>query len=940
MEKRKMEELLAKGAYKELIEKLEEEDYDEYSMLTLSRSYLCIGDVKNAKKVIRKLKILFPAGEFLQEENRLFDAIEKEQISDYLESLTSFEKKQDITESAVCDTTVKKQDNSLSAMLKQSEEMHKMVYTIPENIKECFKDVVGMESVQIKLDHLYKLLRFQHERKEKSFHTEVVHSTHFVIAGSRGCGKTVVAQIIAGLLCDFGLRKNREIEYVDAEELLKYIESHMQLTDAIVVVENMHLWMETDTEIFSKNIRILETFMKEKKNTVSFILTGSFDFLHKMLAVNETVVDVFQSIIEIPEYTTEELLSISKKIATQMGMRLHPTAETVLLKKLSIDKKNTDFMNGITIRRYFEQAVIKMAARFFEKESDSEADLVYIMPEDLQTEIDGEGLSELLDELDKLTGLHAVKEQIRKRIATVQVDEMAQRAGAERETGHGTLHMLFTGNPGTGKTTVARLLGKIYQQLGILPKGNIMVECTRSDLVGQYQGHTAKQVRDKVRAAMGGVLFIDEAYALCRNENDSFGKEAVDELIAAMENNKDNMMVILAGYKKEMDSFMKTNSGFPSRIRNTIEFEDYTVEEMVDIFQYMVKDKQLRLEEGAEKTVYQMLECKSKKPDFGNARGVRNVFEELMEIMNERLIAEGTVARKESFDVITIEDIENAANRKLESEKTLDELLDELNSMTGLQSVKDKVQEMVDEIQVREYMKQQSMDVTDGHGTLHLVFKGNAGTGKTTVARLLGKIYRKLGILKKNVFIECGRKDLVANYMGQTATTVIQKVEEADGGILFIDEAYNLCTDEHDIFGKEAVDTLLAELENRRGSLMVILAGYEKEMEHFLEINQGLSSRLSNEIVFEDYTSKELVEIFKYMIKEKKLLLPENADELILQKIEEEKVQKKDFGNARGVRNILDKIIKRKNSRIAKIIRNGETLSNEEMLRIEKEDFV
>ena len=149
--------------------------------------------------------------------------------------------------------------------------------------------------------------------------------------------------------------------------------------------------------------------------------------------------------------------------------------------------------------------------------------------------------------------------------------------------------MLFLGSPGTGKTTVARLIGKIYRQLGLLPRGDCLVECTRKDLVGQYVGWTAKAVQKKVKEAMGGILFIDEAYAVCTGDKDSFGKEAVNELIAAMENNRDNLLVILAGYTREMEEFMDSNPGFRSRIRNKILFEDYSADEMVDIFKGMIK---------------------------------------------------------------------------------------------------------------------------------------------------------------------------------------------------------------------------------------------------------------------------------------------------------------------------------------------------------------
>ncbi|MCI8333255.1 MAG: AAA family ATPase [Lachnospiraceae bacterium] len=967
--------MMEQERYEEIVEELEEElreEYDELSMLNLSRAHLAAGDAKKAKKVAKRCHNLFPAGDYIMEIEELLEAVEEGRTEDYLRSHTYGKNPEAQEETGIQNQPEVQAESSEPLQFKNTgqpqhregsvslaemfgrnlKKRKKKPVQIPRNIKECFEGVIGMEHVQVELDSFYKLLRFQNERKESQFQGELLKSTHFAVAGKRGSGKTLVGEIIGGLLYDFGVRADNCAARLEAGELLAAYENDRtegirklfaELTDITVILENVQGILEGDADNYAKNIAAqLRRVMYEKRDSLSLILTGTKEAVAKLQALDDELQDVLYSTIEIPGYSPGELLEIAKKAASGKALRIHPDAEKVLLRKINMECRSPEFMNAITLNRYINQASVKMARRYYEGDDDSDAAKVYLMPEDFEVEMEEEGLEELLQKLDNLTGLNNVKAQIKKRIETILIEKQSEEKGAHRAAGHGTLHMLFTGNPGTGKTTVANLIGRIYQQLGILPNGSHMVSCTRSDLVGQYQGHTAKLVKEKVKEAMGGILFIDEAYSLCRDDGDTFGHEAVDELIAAIENNKDYMMVILAGYQEEMREFLKSNPGFKSRIRNEIEFEDYSVEEMAVIFKKMAAEHSMELEAGSEGDIHNMLEQKSKTPDFGNARGVRNLFDEVIEEMNARLIrmnSSGMSVSAAQMDLITKADIQAVAGRKADEEKTLEELLEELNGLVGLKSVKEKVQEMVDDIQVKKYMKERGREV-QGHGTLHLVFMGNAGTGKTTVARLIGKIYKKLGLLKKNVFVETGRKDLVGQYQGHTARKVMDKLKEAEGGILFIDEAYTLAGGDRDDFGMEAINTLVAELENRRENLMVIVAGYAREMQKFLDANQGLASRLSNEIYFEDYSDEELLYLFESMAKKRGMRLADDLEPVIRERIQKERENCRDFGNARGVRNIVEQVEKKKNSRIAKKILAGVELEQDEDITICREDLL
>ncbi|MDD6102179.1 MAG: AAA family ATPase [Clostridiales bacterium] len=265
----------------------------------------------------------------------------------------------------------------------------------------------------------------------------------------------------------------------------------------------------------------------------------------------------------------------------------------------------------------------------------------------------------------------------------------------------------------------------------------------------------------------------------------------------------------------------------------------------------------------------------------------------------------------------------------------IDKLLAELNSYVGLDSVKKDVENLVNLIKVQRMREKMGLKSTDI--SKHMVFMGNPGTGKTTVARILSKIYQGLGVLKNDNFVEVDRSGLVCGYVGQTATKTMEVVEEAMGGILFIDEAYSLTVDkgEND-FGKEAVDTLLKAMEDHRDDLVVIVAGYEEPMNEFLKSNPGLKSRFNKFLYFEDYTEDELVQILENMCKSKQYKLSKEAKEAALEHFRARiEAHEENFANAREVRNFLESAITNHASRVVKIKRASKT----KLCTIEKEDL-
>ncbi|MDR0269449.1 AAA family ATPase [Paenibacillus sp.] len=258
---------------------------------------------------------------------------------------------------------------------------------------------------------------------------------------------------------------------------------------------------------------------------------------------------------------------------------------------------------------------------------------------------------EVFYELNSMIGLEKVKGLIYEIYAFLQIAQMRQDAGLK--VGTQSFHMLFSGNPGTGKTTVARIIAKLFQKMGVLSKGHL-IEVERADLVGEYIGHTAQKTRDLVKKALGGILFIDEAYSLARGGEKDFGKEAIDCLVKVMEDKHQDLIVILAGYPNEMDMFMETNTGLPSRFPIKIDFPDYTIEELVQIANKMTKERDYNLTvETSRKLRDIILDEKISEINFSNARFVRNVIEKSIRHQAVRLMSKNTkLSKSELMDIL------------------------------------------------------------------------------------------------------------------------------------------------------------------------------------------------------------------------------------------------------------------------------------------------
>ena len=528
-----------------------------------------------------------------------------------------------------------------------------------------------------------------------------------------------------------------------------------------------------------------------------------------------------------------------------------------------------------------------------------------------------ETVEDVLAELDSLVGLEEVKAEVRKLVNLAKVNEARRAQGLKVPPM--SYHMVFTGNPGTGKTTVARIVARAFRTLGIAKTGQL-VETDRAGLVGTYAGETATKTNAKVDEAIGGVLFVDEAYQLVSGDNDNYGKEAIAALIKRMEDDRDKLIVVAAGYTDEMREFLDANPGMRSRIARTIEFPDYSAAELAAIFRSMAKKNDFTLapdlEAGLDAAIAKLTARRDRT--FGNARFVRQLFEDATGRQANRLAEEGSLDA-DALKTLVLADLAVGERKADLHAPTVEEVLAELDALTGMKPVKEEVRRLVATVKANKLRAEKGVggDVTMSY---NFVFTGNPGTGKTTVARILGRAFRALGVLERANFVETDRSGLVAKYEGQTAAKTNKLIDSAAGGILFIDEAYQLNQGENDQYGAEAVATLLKRMEDARGTMVVIIAGYKEEMKKFMAINSGLESRFNRTIEFPDYSAKELAEIYRSMAKKAKYTLSADTDHWLEPYISMlTKERGKSFGNARWARNLFEKSIERQALRVTEL---------------------
>jgi SpoVK/Ycf46/Vps4 family AAA+-type ATPase len=489
---------------------------------------------------------------------------------------------------------------------------------------------------------------------------------------------------------------------------------------------------------------------------------------------------------------------------------------------------------------------------------------------------------------------------------------------------------------------VARILTRIFYDFGYIRKNRI-VEVDGEYLKSPYVGQTGERTSAIVQWAMGGVLFVDEAYLLFNEkDNNSVGSEATGVLLKAMEDHRDDLIVIFAGYEDAMNRLIASNEGFASRVKHKLYFDVYSPEELTQIFELFLKKAGQhvdRIDPDARELLKSELEAESKLPGFGNARSARNACDALLDIHADRFI-EGTEDAA-NRGIITYGDVEmfveqqkkkfaadgrnfmatnhidegiiSSAELRSRTRKGADDWKKAMASLVGMDRVK---QELIAFKERADFFK--SSGIEDDGVTLNLQFVGPPGVGKTTAAAIVASILYDAGYIRENRYLDVNGDFFKASYVGQTGKRTQAILEYSKGMVLFIDEAYLLSASAgsgHD-FGAEAIGVIVDAMEKNRGELVIVFAGYEREMEDFMSVNSGLASRVAATIHFEPYDMREMMTIFARMCAQRKFKVDGGAWPNVKMAIEAAEARP-NFGNARFVRQLSQDAISRHATRFA-----------------------
>ena len=789
---------------------------------------------------------------------------------------------------------------------------------------------IGMDEVKKAVREIAFTVHNNMQRAQRGLGEQEKMGIHIVLTGNPGTGKTTIARKLGEILEAIGYLDSGHVVEVDRAKMVSPYQGETpkvvdRLCDkaigGILFVDEAYTLapLSQSGERDNQGAQALEQLMKrmeDDRGKFVVIAAGYRTEMENLFRINVGFRSRFSYFLNIDDYTPDQLFQIMEVFAREKKYQFAADAKELTLKMITelYNSREKDFANGRTMRQLFDKICAKQAERLQKVDISTltNDELMTIVVDDIPYEAPQTvDYTDCLAKLNGMVGLAAVKKEISNLAAFLNL----QIRRGETNTFQGK-HYVFTGNPGTGKTTVARIMADVFRTLGILSRGQL-VEADRSKLVAGYSGQTAIKTNQLIDSAMGGVLFIDEAYTLKSNDQDSFGAEAIDTLLKRLEDDRGKFICIVAGYTDQMHDFIDTNPGLKSRFTQTIHFEDYTPDELTEIFINLAKGKNFTVDEETRGAVHRQFEQLYLRRDknFGNAREARRFFDQTVERQSQRLVEQvndPNLHQEDMYRIITAD----LPMTQSEQARPLDEVLNELDDFIGMRSVKNMIRRLAVQSM---FMKQRA---AMGAGkvqqmSMNFILTGNPGTGKTSIARKMGEVLQSMEILPTSRVIEASRATLVGKYMGETPKIVNNMCDKAMGGILFIDEAYTLSS-ENDQYGKEAIDTLMKRMEDDRGKFVVIAAGYKNEMETFLAVNPGLASRFSHKMHIDDYNEDELLAIFKKMASKDNYKLSPEAEFKLMDLICRKVINKSDsFGNAREMRNMLDATIQQLSMRVS-----------------------
>ncbi|MBO8162646.1 MAG: AAA family ATPase [Brevibacillus sp.] len=517
--------------------------------------------------------------------------------------------------------------------------------------------LVGMEEIKTRVRQLAQFLRYRQQRSEKGWVLHDSPELHLVLMGNPGTGKTTLARLMARLYHELRLLERDEVIEVDRSQLIgayvgqteqRTMEAIKRAVGGVLFIDEAYSLKRADSHANDYGQAAIDTLVAamtsgELAGKFVVILAGYPEEMRHFLDANPGLRSRFPETghLVLPDYSDEQLLAIAEQVAERNDFVITPEARQAILRRIERARVDDTFGNARTVKNIVLDAIFSKARRMDEGRELHLDDYTILYPEDVaayreerSTENGAPVNMSAEEQLDQLVGLTELKAELRKLSAYLTIQRERQERGLPALPVE--VHAVFSGNPGTGKTTVARLYAQMLRESGYLKRGHL-VTVSRADLVAGYVGQTALRTKRKIREALGGVLFIDEAYSLLGASEQDFGSEAINTLVDEMSRHADNLVVVLAGYPEQMELLMASNPGLASRFKKHFRFPDYTPDELLQILCKAAAARGYKLSEEADSKLLTHLQSRKTGQLEGNARLVHNLLQEAIQYQAVRL---------------------------------------------------------------------------------------------------------------------------------------------------------------------------------------------------------------------------------------------------------------------------------------------------------------
>eukprot|EP00919_Chromeraceae_sp_WS-2016_P034909 GHVR01082672.1.p1 GENE.GHVR01082672.1~~GHVR01082672.1.p1 ORF type:complete len:2320 (+),score=323.74 GHVR01082672.1:1195-8154(+) len=779
-----------------------------------------------------------------------------------------------------------------------------------------------------------------------------------IMMGNPGTGKTTVARIFAKLLVELNLLDNSLVIETSGAKLADGGASEVKEIlktmgkGGVLFVDEAYQLDPKNSQSGRGALNMLLDEMETKIGSMVVIFAGYQKDIEKLLEYNEGLPSRFPTEFKFPDYSDPELYHILKDLVAKTKYRCSEDKYfRIAARRVGLARSSRGFANARSVQISWSRMTTRQADRIIRHKIPPKLNGVVnpVVFELLRDDMLGPKANDALKEstawkkLNEMIGLSRVKQSLLQ-IVDIQ-NGNAEREEREEPRLHVSLNRLFIGNPGTGKTTVAKLYAEVLRDIGLLSKGDVFMKSV-SDFKGDVIGASESNTRRILQSAEGSVLAIDEAYGLHSggsNKNDPFNEAIINTIVEIVQNSPgEDRCVLMMGYTYEMKDFIdNTNPGLKRRMNgdNPFVFEDYTDMQLSKILSLRLKELKISIDPKARIAALFVLARQRNLPNFGNAGALNNLLSTAQQLRQKRINEAKQNGSTTTAGFIESDFVDPALDSDLKG-LTAAKMKEKLfGDLVGCESIK----KLLDSIFSTLWLAKKTGDDSKRLAVpTCFLFVGPPGTGKTTVARRLGRMMHALDFLASPDVNSHSGNDFSTGYVGQAGNKTAKLVRDAIGKTLFIDEAYTLNPSNSHSFNNEIIDELVRQmtLEEVKGKTVIIMAGYEKEIEDLMKSNPGLKSRFTETVYFENFSSEASVALVKNLLNKQSMMLTKDAAEAI-DKVMPDIVLCNNFANGRDLNTLVDNIIASHAAYVAKKAQWNEVLvsnADEGPANIQEED--